>query len=223
MEYEAKLSDIISSLPEVSGGFLYAPDIGIYSNQTAGFAGDESLQQVSLKLSKIVSMLSVHFHDTGSIRVSFKDLILFGTPIAGDHWLFLLHQPSLSPGMVKMTVQMALNIENEEVGQAEITTISPSDDTNQETAPKSASDIMDILLAPESELNKPLIIIQEQLAQYIGPVTELIFQDSIEEWASNNTPSIENLPELLSMLEVEIDDEEDRKVFRECLNSIEGV
>ncbi len=38
MDYVAKLSDIIATLPEVSGGFLYARDRGIYSNQTAGMA-----------------------------------------------------------------------------------------------------------------------------------------------------------------------------------------
>jgi hypothetical protein len=223
VEYEAKLTDIIASLPEVTGGFLYAPDRGIYSNQTTDFTGDESLEQVSLKLTKIVSMLSVHFNDTGAIRISFKDLILFGTPLVDDHWLFLLHHPSLSPGMVKMTVQMALNIEPEEAVQTEITAIPPSDETEQEDASTSLPDIREILLAPESELSKPLGVIREQLAEYIGPVAELVFKDSIEIWASRNTPSLENFPELLSMLEAEIDDEDDRKVFRESLNSIEGV
>lgn len=75
MEYESKLTDIIASLPEVDGGFLYDPTRGIYSNQTAGTVDDLSLLQVSTKLSKIVSMLAVHFHDTGGIRVTFKDLI----------------------------------------------------------------------------------------------------------------------------------------------------
>lgn len=222
MDYEAKLSEIIASLPEVTGGFLYSPDIGIYSNQTAGFAGNEPLQQVSLKLTKIVSMLSVHFQDTGAIRISFKDLILFGTPIDGDHWLFLLHQPSVSPGMIKMTVQMALNIKQEEPEHPQVSTLSPPEDTQQEEASESMENIKDILLAPESELNKPLTIIQEQLAEYIGPFAELAFNDSIKLWASENTPSLENLPELLSVLEGEIDDENDRETFRKCLNSMEG-
>ena len=33
MDYEVKLSDIIASLPEIEGGFLYSPDsgyLGIY-------------------------------------------------------------------------------------------------------------------------------------------------------------------------------------------------
>ena len=49
MEYESKLSDIIASLPEISGGFLYAQDKGIYSNQTAGISTDDSLQQIDMK------------------------------------------------------------------------------------------------------------------------------------------------------------------------------
>jgi hypothetical protein len=220
MEYEAKLSDIIASLPEVAGGFLYAPDKGIYSNQTAGIANDGSLQQVSMKLTKIVSMISVHFHDTGGIRVCFKDLILFGTVIEDGHWLFLLHQPSLSLGMIKMTVQMALNIEPDVTPQSQLSEVS-QDVTDSNINTSATEDIMEILLAPESELREPLTGIQKQLALHIGPVAELVFQDSVEIWAGNATPSLENLPELISMMEEEIDDDDDRKTFRDNLKSTE--
>ncbi len=217
MEYESKLSDIIASLPEVVGGFLYAPDRGVYSNQTEGIANDNSLQQVSFKLTKIVSMISVHFQDTGGIRVSFRDLILFGTQIENEQWLFLLHQPSLSAGMIKMTVQMALNIDVADQPQTTIaqTVVDPS----AEVQPN--QDIMAILLADESELRESLIHIQEELAQYIGPVAELVFKDSVEIWAANNTPSSENIPELISMVAQEIDDEEDRKSFLDSHTSKE--
>ncbi len=217
MEYDSKLSDIIASLPEVAGGFLYAPEKGIYSNQTAGIANDMSLQQVSLKLTKIASMISVHFQDTGGIRVYFKDLVLFGTMIEGGHWLFLLHQPSLSPGMITMTVQMALNIARDEPPHAEIPDISQKATDHDQTD----EDIIAILLADESELREPLTNIQSQLAQYIGPVAELVFHDSVEVWASQNSPSLENIPKLIAMLEVEIDDEDDRNAFLDNLTSKE--
>jgi len=218
MEYEAKLTDIIASLPEVAGGFLYAPDRGIYSNQTNGIAADESLQKVGQKLTKIVSMLAVHFHDTGAIRVNFRDLVLFGTAVNDGHWLFLLHQPALSPGMLKMTVQMALNIEPVVTPQEQIQEVAHNT-TNAVSAPK--DNIMEILLAEESELKDPLSKVQEQLAHYIGPVAELVFEDSVEIWAANATPSLENLPQLLSMLAEEIDDDGDRDKFNNCLQSKE--
>jgi len=215
VEYDSKLADIIASLPEVTGGFLYAPDRGIYSNQTGGVVKDESLQQISLKLTKIISMMSVHFHDTGGIRVCFRDMILFGTMIQEGHWLFLLHQPSLSPGMIKMTVQMALNIQTEESPEAEISA-EPQEATEN---PQTNDNIMAILLSEESELRLPLENIHSQLAHYIGPVAELVFNDSVEIWASNNTPSLENLPELISMIQEEIDDEDDRNEFLNSLQS----
>ena len=116
-----------------------------------------------------------------------------------------------------MTVQMALNIEVAEQPQTTIaeTVVEPS----AEVQPN--QDIMAILLADESELREPLIRIQEELAQYIGPVAELVFKDSVEIWATNNTPSSENLPELISMMELEIDDEDDRNNFLDSLKSKE--
>ena len=211
MEYESKLTDIIASLPEVDGGFLYEPTRGIYSNQTAGTFEDSSLLQVSTKLSKIVSMLAIHFHDTGGIRVSFKDLILYGFMFEENNWLFLLHHPSLSPGMVKMTVQMALNIQVEEEPQPP-----PASEVENES-------LLDVLLNDESELKEPLIAIQNELAIHIGPVAELVFVDAIDEWSAFSPPSLETLPELLDILDKEIDDEEACILFRENLKSIVGA
>jgi hypothetical protein len=220
MEYEAKLSDIIASLPEVSGGFLYSPDKGIYSNQAGTAASDAVLQRVSQKLIKIVSMLSIHFNDTGGIRVTFNNLILFGMKIEEGNWLFLLHQPSLTPGMIKMTVQMALNIQpgDDPPEEQELPT---EDDISESLADNdaSAAALMASLMDSESELSKPLATIQEELATHIGPVAELIFEDSIKTWCANGPPSLEDLPELITMFEEEIDDEDDRKLFRENLKA----
>lgn len=218
VEYPEKLSDIIASLPEVSGGFLYSPELGVYSNQTAGLCNDPSLYNVSVKLSKIVSMMSVHFHDTGGIRVCFKDLILCGMEIGNGHWLFLLHQPSLSPGMIKMTVQMALNIAPEPSTQTEIS--KPGHEIEVESESNTTDNVVEILMAPESELRAPLTKIENNLAQYIGPVAGLVFQDSVEVWAKNCTPSLEHLPELVTMMAKEIDDGGDREDFIESLKNI---
>ncbi len=219
MEYESKLTDIIASLPEVSGGFLYSPEKGIYSNQAGPTLSDTALQQVSLKLTKIVSMLSIHFNDTGGIRITFKSLILFGMKIEEGNWLFLLHQPSLTPGMIKMTVQMALNIQQEDsppVQAPQVQTDSFDDSTDNGSDVKTLiASVMD----PQSDLSKPLLVIQEELATHVGPVAELIFEDSMETWCTNSSPSLESLPELIAMLEAEIDDESDRATFMENMKS----
>lgn len=224
MEYETKLSDIIASLPEVSGGFLYSSQQGVYSNQTAAFANDSSLVEVGRKLSKIVATISELFQDTGGIRVSFRDLILYGTQIETDHWLFLLHQPSLSSGMLKMTVRMALNIDSG-VGSSDEEDL-PDAQNQEKTIPDESTGInesmIDILLAPESELKEPLEAMEEKLAHFIGPVAGLVFKDSVENWAQNATPSMENIPELIGMIEKEIDDEEDRIKFKNSFPGKEG-
>lgn len=212
MEYESKLTDIIASLPEVDGGFLYDTTRGIYSNQTAGTIDDPSLLQVSTKLSKIVSMLAVHFHDTGGIRVTFKDLILFGLMFEENNWLFLLHHPSLSPGMVKMTVQMALNIQVEE---------EPLPPSTAASAVGNES-LLEVLMNDKSELKKPLVAIQNELPTHIGPVAELVFVDAIDEWSEFSPPSLETLPELLDILEKEIDDDDACALFRENLKLLLG-
>ncbi len=209
MDYEAKLSDIIASLPEIEGGFLFSPDNGIYANMASGIAGDEGLLQVALKFSKISSLLSVHFQDTGNFRATFKDLILFGMLVEKNHWLFLFYQPTLSPGMLNMTVKLALNIE-----ESETETAVSEPEPAHEAAGKS---ILPILLDPESELSEPLNTIKDALARYIGPVAELVFEETAEDWGNNFPPIHENLHELISVLENEIDDDDDREAFKGAL------
>jgi hypothetical protein len=156
-------------------------------------------------------MIAVHFHDTGGIRVTFKDLILFGLKFKENNWLFLLHHPSLSPGMVKMTVQMALNIKQEEPSQA---TASPATEDNET--------LLDVLMDKESELREPLTAIEEELATHIGPVAELVFIDAINDW-KDAPPSLETLPELIDILAHEIDDKTACDLFRKNIKPYAGV
>lgn len=211
MEYESKLTDIIDSLPEINGGFLYAPDRGIYSNQTTNISDDNALQQISIKLSKIVSMLSVHFHDTGGIRVTFKDLILYGIRVDDANWLFLLHEPSLSAAMVKMTVQMALNIQSED------------EELPPPAPPEESKFDLQELMNPASNLGIALATIKDELATHIGPVAELVFADDVESWNNTSSSSMKTLPELVLLLEREIDNEQARVLFRTNLKSIAGA
>ena len=223
MEYDSKLTDIIASLPEILGGFLYSPEKGVYSNQTTGLADDFSLQQISTKFTKITSMMSVHFQDTSAVRIFFKNLVLCGTEIDGKQWLFLLHKPSLSPGMIRMTVQIALNSAQNERPQ----TVTNQPDETRDTGPSANSaptvDAPTFPLQTGSELRGPLLQIQSLLAEYIGPVAELVLQDAVEEWSLTSSPSRDSFPTLISLLEKEIDDENDRKDFLEKFQSMKEV
>ncbi len=219
MNYEAKLSDIIASLPEIEGGFLFAPEKGVYANQATEISSNDDLLQIALKFSKIFSMLTVHFNDTGNFRVTFKDLVLFGMVLDQGQWLFLFHRPSLSPSMVNMTVQLALNIVTDETEQKDSQEVtSPPVESSPPPVPDENT-TLETLLAPESDLSRPLNSIKDELSKYIGPVAELIFEELAEEWGTNFSPTLKTLPELIRLLEEEIDNDDDRKTFKKATDA----
>ncbi|MBU0943000.1 MAG: hypothetical protein KJ804_13605 [Proteobacteria bacterium] len=222
MNYEAKLSDIIASLPEIQGGFLFAPERGVYGNQATGITNVDDLLQVALKFSKIFSQFSVHFHDTGNFRVTFKDLVLFATVLEQGQWLFLFYRPSLSPSMVNMTVQLALNIQSDDEEEKDILEITPplAEPTPTSITPENKA--RNTGIAPESKLNGPLNTLKNELSKYIGPVAELIFEDFREEWETKFSPTPENLPELIRVLAEEIDNANDRKTFKKAMETFSG-
>lgn len=221
MEYATKLSDIIASLPEIMGGFLYSAEQGVFSNQAESVADASALHRIGLKLTKASSMLSAHFHDTGAIRVTFKDLVLFGQMLGEGNWIFLFHDPSLSPGMIKMTVQMAINIEAEEEPPAmEGQAIGDTEELPE--AEPGAPATYETLMAEDSELRTPLTIIRDELAKFIGPVAELVMEDTVETWAQTTPAELANLPALIEALSVELDGNDDFEQFKDSLKDIQA-
>ncbi len=218
MNYEAKLSDIIASLADIEGGFVYSAEDGLYADISPDIATPESLSRIGEKFTRINSLLAPHYFDISRLRITFKDLVLCAIPLPESYWLFLFCRPGLSPTMLNMTVQLALN-----VGDDESESISPSaevpiheetpDTIDQEE--ESVHDLLESLLQPASRMSRPLLEIKELLPEFIGPVADLVFEESIRKWAELETPSRENMLDFNDIILLEIDDENDREQITE--------
>ncbi len=216
MNYEAKLSDIIASLPEIEGGFLYSLENGLYGNNALTMADEIGLNSIAIKFHKINAMLTTHYNDTGNFRVTYKDLILFAMALPNDHWLFLFYQPTLSPTMLNMTIQLALNVESDEPETVPPHDIQQATEIVTEPEPDAVDNFEETLkdlLHPSSDISKHLLTMKEQLATFIGPVAELVFDESVKQWIGTVTPSRDTLLDLRDILLEEVDNEEDRETL----------
>lgn len=68
-------------------------------------------------------------------------------------------------------------------------------------------------------MSRPLNSIKDELSKYIGPVAELIFEELTEEWGTNFSPTFKTLPDLIRLLEEEIDNDDDRKTFNKAVDA----
>ncbi len=217
MNYEAKLSDIIASLADIEGGFLYSPEKKLYADMSNDITDPESLARIGEKFTRINNLLVPHYNDISRLRVTFKDLVLCGAPLPEDHWLFLFYRPGLSPTMLNMTVQLALNVEDDEPEVISTSTETPIQEETAEPPEEedSVQDLLESLLKPSSRLSRPLLEIKELLPEFIGPVADLVFEESIRKWAEIEPPTRENMLTFNDIILLELDGENDRERITE--------
>ncbi|MCX5870412.1 MAG: hypothetical protein NTY00_07220 [Deltaproteobacteria bacterium] len=223
MNHKIFLSDLFTSLPEINGAFIFSSRSGIVAKQldqeTSGF----NPLAIGKKIAGIAAIASEQLSDITQIEVNFDTMILSGRLLPDQNWLFLLHTPELSSSMIRMTLQMALNNSNQEsddtqANQAE----SPAEDMDEDviTFQKGHQVDMEVLMSPGAPLAKPLNILQDELANCIGPAALPVFQDIVNRWCQEHTPALDTLKHLIPLIDKEIDDTKDIKAFHANIKNL---
>lgn len=167
-------------------------------------------------MTSIAAKASDHFHDITHLQVNFDNLILSGRQLPNQNWLFLLHAPELSSGMIRMALQMALNNSVQEDDSPATPPAPPVEKIVAEEAPVAKERIpvdIESMMAPGAPLARHLNTLQEGLATCIGPAALPVFQEVLTVWCQDNTPAIATLKQLIPLLDKEIDDQEDIATF----------
>lgn len=216
MNHKTFISDLCTSLPEVNGAFLFSYQSGIIAKQLDQVTRGFNPLAIGKKIAGIEAIASKQFNDIIKIEVNFDTMILSGRLLPDQNWLFLLHAPELSSGMIRMALQMALKNSNQESddnedNQAE----SPAENMDADviTSQKGKQVDFEALMSPGAPLAKPLNILQDELADFIGPAASPVFRDIVNRWCQEHTPALNTLKHLIPLIDKEIDDPKDIKAF----------
>jgi len=207
MNHKTFLSDLITSLPEINGAFLFSSRSGIVAKQLDQVTSGFNPLAIGKKITGIAAIASKQLNDITQIEVNFETMILSGRLLPDQNWLFLLHAPELSSGMIRMALQMALNNSNQEGDDAEANQAEPP----AEDAIKQVD--LEVLMSPGAPLAKPLNILQDELANFIGPAAVPVFQDIVNAWCQEYTPARDTLKHLIPLIDKEIESAEDINTF----------
>ncbi|MDD3813452.1 MAG: hypothetical protein PHZ02_02310 [Desulfocapsaceae bacterium] len=223
MNHESFLLDLVTSLPEINGAFLFTPQAGILSQHIDDSIGNFDSLAIGKKMTGIAGKASDHFNDITHLQATFDNIILSGRLLPEKKWLFLLHKPELSSGMIRMALQLALN----NIVKESDTPSTPPEPAAEKTAaiePPVTKEIIpvdiDSLMAPGAPLAKHLNTLQDALANCIGPAAMPVFQDVLTEWCQENTPALDTLKHLIPLLHNEIDDSEDINIFNNNIKDL---
>lgn len=223
MNHQSFLLDLVTSLPEINGAFIFTPQTGILSQHIDDSIHNFDSLAIGKKLTVIAGKASDHFNDITHLQVNFDNIILSGRQLPEQKWLFLLHTPELSSGMIRMTLQLALN---NSAHESDSPATHPEPQAQKRAAavppaPKEKIPIdIDALMSPGAPLAKQLNALQEELANCIGPAAMPVFHDILTVWCQENTPGLNTLKHLIPLLNKEIDDSEDVKIFNNNIKDL---
>ena len=214
MAYQDILENLVGSLPEIHGAFIYNNQQGVINSQEKITTNNLQKMNIGQVFSKAFFMMSVHYDDISSIRFNYKKMTLWGGKFSENDYLVVLCGPDVSLGMTRITVKMALNNLKENADTLpESQTTAPPVSTQPTISPEE-------LLKPESSLSKPLIQIRQELANLIGPVADVIFDDTLISWTQQFNPSHDTLDKLIRLLEDEIGEDGGGKEFRKRVSKL---
>jgi hypothetical protein len=217
MNHTVFLSDLAASLPEVKGAFLFTPQAGILAQHLDDSIGHFNLLGIGRKLTRVATLAAGQLHDLTKIEVILDTMILSGRQLPDQSWLFLIHAPELSGGMIKMALQMALNNSANEIDSPVPLHQPPVAAFVAETPPVVEEVRMTVdteaLMAAGAPLATPLNSLQDALANFIGPAAIPVFHDVLTIWGQEYIPSTGTLKHLVPLVANEIDDNDDKKSF----------
>jgi hypothetical protein len=222
MNYKIFLSDLCSSLPEVNGAFLFTPQSGIVAKQLDNLTSNFNPLAIGKKITDIAAIATEQLDDITQIEVNFDAMILAGRLLPDQNWLFLLHNPELSSGMIRMALQMALNNSSHEdddsqTNQPEAPIEDIVEEVSEDEQPTTQEEEIqfntEALMAPDAPLAKQLQILQDELANFIGPVAVPVFHEILNTWCQGHTPALDTMKHLIPLMDKEIDDTEDINTF----------
>lgn len=223
MNHKSFISDLSTSLPELHGAFLFNPQADILATHVGVSISDFKPLAIGKKITAIAAKTALQFNDIKQIQLTCDDMILSGRQLPDQNWLVLIHSPELSSGMIRMTLQFALNNSSQEDASPD-----QPDETSatemaaaEPTLPQESSPVDTLaLMSPGSPLADPLNELQNELANYIGPAATPVFQDVLTEWCRQHTPGLTTLKFLIPLLDKEIEDSADISSFHSNIKDL---
>jgi len=211
MAYQNILENLIESLPDIHGAFIYNNQQGVLDSQDRIATNTLQKQNIGKAFSKVFFMMAVHYNDISNIRFNYKKMTLLGGKFGENDYLIVLCGADISSGITRITVQMALNNlkENDET----LTEAQPTISEQPAISPEQ-------LLQADSPLAQPLNDIRHALADQIGPVADILFDDALATWAKEVTPTHDTLNKLVQILVEEIGDSSEGEEFRTLVSNL---
>lgn len=186
-----KIIDDLKDLSGVLGACLYHGQKGILeSNLPAMFTGDK-LQDIGSLLMKIQTVGKMNFHDLTDLTLHYDESEILVRGVGDNLIVFTLCEPGFNQSLVSMSLNLLehelKNYLAHQEGQASAPVVQES---------------------TSGEVDEILAAMNSHLLNILGPMAEIIFEESVDDWKESGNHTVDDLDTLIEMLSEEIGSEE---------------
>lgn len=188
-----KIIDDLKDLSGVLGACLYHGQKGILESNLPAMFTAEKLQDIGSLLMKIQTVGNMNFHDLTDLILQYDESEILVRGVGDNLIVFTLCDPGFNQSLVAMSLNLLEHeLKNYLVQQAEAVPLAVVQES--ETTPEAVDEIL-------AEMNTHLLNI-------LGPMAEIIFEESVEDWKEQGKRTVEDLDSLVQMLSDEIGSED---------------
>jgi len=200
------LLEELKAIPGVVGGYFVHQQKGVVASNMPAIFKQPKLLEISKELIKIHSAGRINFSDISETIINYEEMILIVKTVSAQLYLMFFCDSNVNTNMLAMSINLSL-----ESMAAEDLTSSP--DKPKEPA-LTVSQLTPAAVLESPQLGKPLQQMSDGLAQVMGPMAEVIFEESLQEWLDLGQSTVDKLPGLLKIIKEEIGDPKKSKEYQ---------
>lgn len=216
----------IKNVPAVMGSYIHVNGVStVNSDLPKIFQG--KIYDVGAAIDRLIKVNEATKMHANNVEFKYEEAVIIVRPIDSNASLITFCESGINKKTLNMTTGMLTN----ELKQAAdkirksaapkpAATPAPAPPTAEAPPPPpkpAAVDVNKILHA--GPLAKVFQDFQDALSMAIGPISEMVMKDTVEEWAQKGDCSEARLKELVDMLCLEIDDSSLEAEFKEAIST----
>nr|WP_320012516.1 hypothetical protein [uncultured Desulfobulbus sp.] len=203
-----KLLDEISVIPGVTGSCIFDRNEGPLCTNSEANIATEVLIKVGSFLVRMCKMGKMNGLDIAGSHFRFDNCTVVSTPLGNESILLTICDTQANCSLVATTAAMLAADMVEQLDRSWKPPVQEKIQSDQVEIP----DLQDEY--PTEDLQEFFTVIEDALAEAIGPVAGMILQDVIADWQKKGPAQHARLSELIDMLQKEVDEEKLAQEFK---------
>ncbi len=215
----------LKMVPGILGSFVYAGNLGITGSNLPSMFRDEALRQIGGVLTRIFKMGDSSGLSVSGYEIKYEEALMIVKRVDADCSFIIICEPTANYPFINMTASMmvpevkAAVEQLRKAPQEQVTRGIPTMPSAQAREP--AKELIDPnKVIKEGALAPVLDRMKVCLARSIGPIANLVLQETVSDWLSKGPPAKNRLRDLANLMAAQIGDKSQEKKFFDEISKI---